>query len=80
MIFNFTKTKQFSARLSIKNKVIEEVKEIKLLGTYIANNLKWNRNPKLLVKKSLFKNGNTKTAEKLDTIKIRHDTNIQSLH
>ena len=52
MIFNFTKTKQFSTRLSIKNKVIEEVKEIKLLGTYITNNLKWNRNTKFLVKKA----------------------------
>ena len=37
---------------------------IKLLGTYITNNLKWNRNKKFLVKKSLFKNGTTKTAEK----------------
>ena len=52
MIFNFTKTKQFTTRLSLKNKVIEEVKEIKLLGTYITNNLKWNRNTKFLVKKA----------------------------
>ena len=63
MIFNFKKTKQFTTRLSLKNKVIEKVKEIKLLGTYITNNLKWNRNTQFLVKKNLFKNGTTKTAE-----------------
>ena len=51
MIFNFSK-QQFSTRISLKNKQIEEVKEIKLLGTYITKDLKWNRNTKYLVKKA----------------------------
>ena len=61
MIFNFTKTKQFTTRLSINNKPIKIVKEIKLLGTYITSNLKWNKNTKFLVKKSLLKNGVAQT-------------------
>ena len=51
MIFNFGK-QQFSTRLSLKGKVLEEVKEIKLLGTYITKDLKWNRNTNHLVKRA----------------------------
>ena len=51
MIFNFSKH-QFSTRLSLKNKNIEEVKEIKLLGTYITKDLKWNKNTKYLVRRA----------------------------
>ena len=52
MIFNFNKTKQFSTRLTSNNKTIEQVKAIKLLGTYITDNLKWNKNTKFLVKRA----------------------------
>ena len=51
MICNFTKTKQFSTRLTLKNKPIETVKETKLLGTVITDDLKWKKNTKALVKK-----------------------------
>ena len=51
MIFNFSKH-QFSTRLSLKNKNIEEVKEIKLLGTYMTKDLKWNKKTKYLVRRA----------------------------
>ena len=40
MLFNFTNCKQCSVRLKLKEKVIETVKETKLLGTIITNDLK----------------------------------------
>ena len=52
MIFNFNKTKQFSIRLKVNNTIIEQVKSIKLLGTFITDNLKWNKNTKYLVKRA----------------------------
>ena len=52
MVFNFTRTKQFSTRLTLKNKNIETVKHTKLLGTIISDNLKWNKNTSFLVKKA----------------------------
>ena len=52
MIFNFNKNKQFSTRLVLNGKKIETVNEIKLLGTIITNNLKWDKNTKLLVKRA----------------------------
>ena len=52
MLFNFRKNKQFSTRLSLNRKTIETVTEIKLLGTYITNDLKWNKNTKYLVKRA----------------------------
>ena len=42
MIFNFTKKFQFTTKLSVNNKPIEIVKETKLLGTYLTEDLKWN--------------------------------------
>ena len=44
MVFNFTRTKQFSTRLTLINQNIETVKHTKLLGTIISDNLKWNKN------------------------------------
>ena len=52
MVFNFTKTKQFSTRMTLKNSKIETVKEIKLLGTIVTDTLKWNKNTKFLVKRA----------------------------
>ena len=52
MIFNFRREKQFSTRLSLNKKHIETVTEFKLLGTYINNDLKWNKNTKYLVKRA----------------------------
>ena len=52
MIFNFTRSKQFSTRLTLKNTQLETVKEMKLLGTIITDDLKWNKNTTFLVKKA----------------------------
>ena len=52
MIFNFSNKFQFTTKLSVENENIEIVKEVKLLGTYITDDLKWNKNTTELVKKS----------------------------
>ena len=50
MVFNFSRDKQFATDIRLKNEVLEVVKETKLLGVYITNDLKWNRNTEHLVK------------------------------
>ena len=52
MTFNFTKKKQFSTELKLNGKVIETVKDMKLLGTIITSDLKWSKNTKYLVKRA----------------------------
>ena len=52
MIFNFTKKYQFTTSLSVNDEDIELVKETKLLGTIITEDLKWDKNTKEIVKKS----------------------------
>ena len=52
MVFNFTKTKQFSTHLTLNGKVIETVKEMKLLGTIITDDMKCTKNTKYLVKRA----------------------------
>ena len=51
MIFNFTKKFQFTTDLKVNDKNIEIVKEAKLLGTYITDDLKWDKNTSEIVKK-----------------------------
>ena len=51
MIFDFTKHSQFTTRLELKNLNIDFVKEMKLLGTTISNDLSWNTNTENIVKK-----------------------------
>ena len=43
MVFNFTKNNQFSTRFTLNGKTLETVKEIKLLGTILTDNLKWDK-------------------------------------
>ena len=52
MIFNFSRKNQFTTKLEVNNVNIEIVKEAKLLGTIITDNLSWNRNTHELVKKA----------------------------
>lgn len=52
IIFNYTKKYQFTTDLSVNDKNIEVVKETKLLGTYITDDLKWNKNTSEIVKKA----------------------------
>ena len=56
MIFNFTRNHQFTTRLQEDDTNIEVVSEIKLLGTWITNDLKWDINTKKFSKKSICKN------------------------
>ena len=44
IIFNFTKKYQFTTDLTVNNKNVDIVKETKLLGTYITDDLKWDKN------------------------------------
>ena len=46
MIFNFSKKHQFNIKLTVNNDRVEIVKEAKLLGTTITDDLKWNKNTK----------------------------------
>ena len=50
--FQFFKKKKFSTQLSVKNENIEMVNEVKLLGTHITEDLKWNKNTSETVKKA----------------------------
>ena len=52
MVFNFTENHQFSTRLMLEDHPIEEVSEVKLLGTIITNDLKWDRNTGEIVRKA----------------------------
>ena len=52
IIFNFSKKYKFSTQLSVKNENIEMVNEVKLLGTHITEDLKWNKNTSETVKKA----------------------------
>jgi hypothetical protein len=51
MIFNFSKNHQFTSRFVVNDEKIELVKEAKLLGTVITDDLKWSKNTKEIVKK-----------------------------
>ena len=52
MIFNFTRKYQFTTSLSVDDQPLEIVKETKLLGTYITEDLRWNKNTAEIVKKA----------------------------
>ena len=52
MIFNFSTNKQFSTDIRVNGEVIETVKEARLLGTIISDDLKWEKNTQYLVKDS----------------------------
>ena len=50
MIFNFTKNHKFSTQLTVNNEPIEIVRETKLLGTHITEDLKWDKNSEEIAK------------------------------
>ena len=55
IIFNFTKSHQFSTDIHLDNETIETVSDVKLLGTTITNNLTWNKNTSILVRGGNFR-------------------------
>ena len=52
MIFNFTKNYQLTSRSIIENNQLELVKQTKLLGIIITDDLKWNEDTKYLVNRA----------------------------
>ena len=52
VIFNFSRNNQFTTEIELDGKIIETVKETKLLGTLITDKLDWNRNTEKIVKES----------------------------
>ena len=49
MIFNFSKNYQFNTRLYMESNLLSQVKETRLLGVIISDNLKWHSNTASLV-------------------------------
>ena len=52
MIINFCTSYQFKTRLTIRNSLLEQVNQTKLLGVIIEDDLSWAANTKLLLKKA----------------------------
>ena len=57
MILNFTDKYKCTTNLNSKDENLEVVKQAKLLGIMISDDLKWDKDTEYLVKKSIFKNG-----------------------
>ena len=51
MIINFTNNHQFTTNLMLKGEQIEVVNKIKILGVTVNNQLGWDENTAILVKK-----------------------------
>ena len=52
IIFNFTDNYKFTAKLELNGEMLDVVKEAKLLGVIITDDLKWDRNTDYIVKKA----------------------------
>ena len=52
MVVNFTKKFQFSTRIQLEGRLIEEVQECQLLGLTLTPNLSWHKNTENIVKKA----------------------------
>ena len=52
MIFNFTDKYKFKTNLNLNDENLEVVKQAKLLGVMISDDLKWDKNTDYLVKKA----------------------------
>ena len=51
MIFNFSNLLQFKTRLFLDGNLLEQVKETRLLGVILTDDLKWHKNTQNLVKR-----------------------------
>ena len=70
MILNFSRTKQFTISLSIQEKQIEVVNQIKLLGTIITSDLKRDQNIANIIKRA---NARMVLLRKLSEFKLKHE-------
>ena len=52
MVFNFTNNFQFNTRIKLGDTLLEEVKECRLLGLTLTNQLSWHQNTQNIVKKA----------------------------
>ena len=52
MIFNFTDKYKCTTNLNLNDENLEVVKQAKLLGVMISDDLKWDKNTEYLVKKA----------------------------
>ena len=52
MVVNFTDNFQFSTRLTLNSNLLEQVRETRLLGVILNDNLTWSANTEFIVKKS----------------------------
>ena len=52
MVINFCKSSLFQTRLYLNNSLLEEVKETRLLGALISEDLRWNANTESIIKKA----------------------------
>ena len=50
MVINFTKKFQFSTRIQLEGRLIEEVQECQLLGLTLTQNLSWHKNTENILK------------------------------
>ena len=51
MLINYRNKYQFTTRMKLKNNNIQQVKEAKMLGTILSDDLLWNKNCENIVKK-----------------------------
>lgn len=52
MIFNFTNKHKFTTRIKVNKENVEVIEEVKLLGTIVTNDIKWDKNTTHIVKKA----------------------------
>ena len=50
MVFNFTRKYQFSTRLYLNDKKLEEISECRLLGVVLTNDLSFEKNTEAIIK------------------------------
>ena len=50
LLVNFCSSLQFQTRLTLKNELLEQVHEVRLLGVIISDTMKWHQNTDNVVK------------------------------
>ena len=53
LIFNFTDNFKFTTRIQVKNHNVDVIKNTKLLGTILSDDLTWDLNTRSIVKKAM---------------------------
>ena len=60
----------------MNHNTIEQVKSIKLLGTFITDDLKWNKKHTVFGEEGILKNGTIEANDKVHNIKDIQITNL----